>query len=192
MGGESALKSKEVSAMIRQGFIADSTLSFSPSRTFSSPPQSSTRPTPTHTQTQSLFEMMSEEQNRDTKISDERRRKMQDRVWKLLDEAAFGGGDVKLTVVGKDGFKVSMEVQKSVLADKSRFFAEKFRCDNGMSHSVEISDCDDVDVYVEAVVLMHCDDLKKRLRFMGEGVSKVLNLLKVFLLFFLYMFSEVN
>lgn len=125
---------------------------------------------------------MSEEQTRDSKFSsDDRRRKMQDRVWKLLEDAPFGGGggDVMLTVVSKDGFRVSMEVYKSVLASKSRFFAEKLRCGTGLSHSVEISDCDDVEVYVEAVVLMHCEDLKKRLRVMGEGVSKVLSLLKV-------------
>lgn len=174
--------------MIRHGFISDPTISsFSPSRTFSSPspPPSITRPSQTQPQTQSLFDMMSEDQNRDAKLSDEKRRKMQDRVKKLLEEASFSGGDVKLTVVGKEGLKVSMEVQKSVLADKSRFFAEKLRCycgsGNGMSHSVEISDCEDVDVYVEAVVLMHCVDLNQRLRLIGEGaVSRVLNLLKVF------------
>ncbi|XP_061361840.1 BTB/POZ domain-containing protein At5g60050 [Gastrolobium bilobum] len=194
MGRENALKSREVSAMIKQGFIADPTLttfSFSPSRTFSSPPfsPSSTRPSQTHshthtqtqTQTQTLFDMMSEEHTRESKFSDDKRRKMQDRVLKLLDEEPFrgGGGDVKLTVVSRDGFKVSMDVHKRVLADKSRFFAEKLRCESGLSHSVEISDCDDVEVYVEAVVLMHSEDLKRRLRLMGEGVSKVLSLLKV-------------
>jgi len=110
---------------------------------------------------------------------------MQDRVNKLLQEANFIGGDVRLTVVGKEGIRVSMDVKKSVLAEKSRFFEEKLRGSgngNGMVHSVEISDCDYVDVYVEAVVLMHCVDLKNRLRFMADaGVSKVLNLLKVFL-----------
>lgn len=179
MGGDNSLKSKEVSTMIKHGFISNPTFSsFSPSRTFSpSPPSSTTRPSQTH----SLFDMMSDDHNnRDAKHSDDNLRKMKDRITKLLQEAPFSGGDVKLTVVGKEGFKVSMEVKKSVLADKSRFFAEKLRCENGMSHSVEISDCDDVDVYVEAVVLMHCVDLKKRLRFMGQqGVSKLLNLLKV-------------
>ncbi|TKY67284.1 BTB/POZ domain-containing protein [Spatholobus suberectus] len=181
MGGESALKSREVSALIKQGFIPDPTFSFSPSRTFS-PPSPSTRPSHTHSQThphtQTLFDMMSEEH----KFSDDKRRKMQDRVARLLDEPALrggGGGDVRVAVVGRDGFRVSMEAHKSVLADKSRFFAERFRCDSGLSHSVEISDCDDVEVYVEAVVLMHCEDLKTRLRSMGEGVSKILSLLKV-------------
>ncbi|CAJ1979386.1 unnamed protein product [Sphenostylis stenocarpa] len=179
MGGDSGLKSREVSAMIKQGFIPDPTLSFSPSRTFS-PPPSSTRPSQTHSQThpntQTLFDMMSDEH----KFSDDKRRKAQDRLSKLLHEPALSaGGDVRLTVVGRDGLRVSMEVRKSVLADKSRFFAEKLQCDSAVSHSVEISDCDDVEVYVEAVVLMHCEDLKARLRSMGEGVPKILSLLKV-------------
>ncbi|KAI9081880.1 hypothetical protein K1719_036142 [Acacia pycnantha] len=206
MAGENALKSRDVSAMIKQGFISDPTLSFSPSRTiptvyspssspsktFSSPPppfpaspqsqtltQIQTRPG----QSQTLYEMMSEEQNRESKLPDDKRRKLQDRVSKLLDEAPFrdpnwgGPGDVRLTVVARDGFKASMDVHKSVLTEKSRFFAEKLRCDRGVSHSVEISDCDDVEVYVETVVLMYLEDLKRRL--MGEGVSKVLSLLKV-------------
>ncbi|AES88747.2 BTB/POZ domain plant protein [Medicago truncatula] len=169
--------------MLKHGFISDPTISsFSPSRTFPSPPPP---PPPlskpqSQSQSQSLFDMISSNQ---TPLSDDNRRKMQDRVNKLLQEAHFIGGDVKLTVVGKEGIRVSMDVKKSVLAEKSRFFAEKLRGSgngNGMVHSVEISDCDDVDVYVEAIVLMHCVDLKNRLRFMADaGVSKVLNLLKV-------------
>lgn len=206
MAAENALKSREVSAMIRQGFISDPTLTFSPSRsitrvyspssslskTLSSPPPPFSPSTQTHqgptrqsqSQSQTLYAMMSEEQSRESKFSDDKRRKLQDRVWKLLDEAPFGNpkseespGDVKLTVVSKDGFRVSVDVHKSVLASKSRFFAEKLHHDRGVSHSVEISDCDDVEIYVETVVLMYSDDLRKRL--MGEEVSKVLGLLKV-------------
>lgn len=62
--------------------------------------------------------------------------------------------------------------------------------DSKMFHSVEFTNYEDIDVYVEVVVLMHCDDLKKRLRFMGEGVSKILSLFKVFLLYYIY--SKVN
>ncbi|KAL5581147.1 hypothetical protein UlMin_013589 [Ulmus minor] len=205
MAAENALKSREVSAMIKQGFISDPTLSFSPSRSnprlyspLSSPSKSLASPPPLYSaspnsltqsltrsgQSQTLYEMMSDEQHRELKLSDEKRRKLHDRVSKLLDEAPFrnpnwGGssGDVKLTVVSRDGFRVSIDVHKSVLASKSRFFSDKLRCDRGVSHSVEISDCDDVEVYLETVVLMYYEDLKKRL--MGEKVSKVLGLLKV-------------
>ncbi|XWS74221.1 hypothetical protein CRYUN_Cryun02cG0197200 [Craigia yunnanensis] len=51
------------------------------------------------------------------------------------------------------------------------------KVERGVSHTVEISECDDVEVYVETLVLMYCDDLKKRL--IGENVNKVLALLKV-------------
>ncbi|PRQ33818.1 hypothetical protein RchiOBHm_Chr5g0061841 [Rosa chinensis] len=102
MAAENALKSKEVSAMIKQGFISDQTLSFSPSRptnsklhspnskTLSSPPfspaaaptQQLTRPS----QSQTLYEMMSDEQHRDSKHSD---RNLHQKVHKLLETAPF-------------------------------------------------------------------------------------------------------
>ncbi|KAI7984496.1 BTB/POZ domain-containing protein [Camellia lanceoleosa] len=193
-------KSKEVSTMIKQGFISDpflsppsrsllsppSRVSLSPSQILSPPPSFSfsdssapTRPT--------LYEMMSEEQTRESKQSIEARHKLRERVSMILETAPFrnpanwgGFGDVKLTIAGRDGFRVSMDVHRRVLADRSRFFAEKLSRRDGaaaVSHTVEICDCDDVDAYVEAVVLMYCDDLKRRL--MGEDVSKVLALLKV-------------
>jgi hypothetical protein len=216
---ENALKSREVSTMIKQGFISDHhTLSFSPSRPPPPPtitttqtfprvysPSSSPPPLMSHSQSQSqsqtLYDMMSEEQHRESRFSEEKRRKLHGRVSKLLDEsqtktmttfkdrngsAGIGigiGGDVRISVVGRDGFRVSMELQKSVLTEKSRFFAEKLRRDPGVAHSVEISDCDDVEVYVEALVLMYCDDFNLKKRLMGEDVSKVLALLKVQLLF---------
>ncbi|KAE9461173.1 hypothetical protein C3L33_06915, partial [Rhododendron williamsianum] len=115
------------------------------------------------------------------------------RVSRVLEAAPFrnpgnwgGFGDVKLSISGRDGFRVSMDVHRRVLADRSRFFAAKLlRRDGvggegggggGVLHSVEICDCDDVEVYVEAVVLMYCDDLRRKL--VGEEVSKVLGLLK--------------
>ncbi|KAL6967419.1 hypothetical protein U1Q18_033228 [Sarracenia purpurea var. burkii] len=195
-------KSKEVSAMIKQGFISDHFLhhqsrsqisvarvSLSPSRSLSPPPSfSSDSPTATRLTRQSptLLDMMSEEQTRESKQSVEARHKLQERVSKVLETAPFrnpgnwgGFGDVKLTIAGRDGFKVSMDVHRRVLADRSRFFAEKLRRNDGaaVSHSVEICDCDDVEVYVETLVLMYCDDLLRRL--IGEQVSKVLGLLKV-------------
>ena len=139
---------------------------------------------------------MSEEQHRESKLSDDRRHRLHLRVSKILDETqtratsfrdrngtdglgfGFGigsGGDVKVSVVGRDGFRVTMEMHKSVLEEKSRFFDEKI----GVAHYVEISDCDDVEVYVETLVLMYCDDFNLKKRLMGEDVSKILALLKV-------------
>ncbi|KAF6146846.1 hypothetical protein GIB67_018499 [Kingdonia uniflora] len=202
MASESFLRSKEVSTMIKQGFISPNssqTLSFSPSTTPnstlfsvsptqipspppSSPPsnklRSSPRPSPT------LFEMMSEEQQRESKQLDEKKRKLQDRVSRILAEAPFrdpnwggGDGDVKLCVVSKDGVRVLMNVHRRVLVERSGFFREKLGGDEMVSHSVEIWDCDDVEVYLETVVLMYFDDL--RVKLVNEEVGKVLGLLKV-------------
>ncbi|KAK4370394.1 hypothetical protein RND71_009869 [Anisodus tanguticus] len=117
--------------------------------------------------------MMSEEQTRESKHALESRH----RVSKVLADAPFPAvGDVRLTIAGRDGFKVSMDVHRRVLVGRSRFFADKIKR-SGSHHSVEILDCDDVEVYVETLVLMYCDDLRKRL--MGEDVTKVLGLLKI-------------
>ncbi|XVE59160.1 hypothetical protein DITRI_Ditri05aG0023200 [Diplodiscus trichospermus] len=193
------MASRDVSTMIKQGFISDPTLSlsFSPSRTTSSTTLSrlyspaSSPPPPTESsrssQDPTLFEMMSEEHLRDSKTMEESRKKTQTRVAKFLTELkissfnnwGLGSGDIRLTIVSRDGYKVSMDVHRRVLSEKSRFFAEKLsqRREKGISHTVEISECDDVEVYVETVVLMYCDDLKKRL--IGENVNKILALLKV-------------
>lgn len=196
----STLRSREVSTMIKQGFIPDQAHCFSPSRSTStaarsqlyspssSPPNSSpgttadqflTRPT--------LFEMMSQEQHHQDSSA-----QLRSKVSRILSNAPFNNniangnrwvpnnrsGDVRLTIVSRDGFRISMDVHRQVLSEKSRYFAERLRLEKG-SHSVEveISECDDVEVYVETVVLMYSDDLKRRLT--GENVSKVLGLLKV-------------
>ncbi|OMO67576.1 hypothetical protein CCACVL1_20435 [Corchorus capsularis] len=202
------MASREVSAMIKQGFISDPTisLSFSPSRTTptvtlsrlysptSSPPPPPPPPTTTatteltrSTQNPTLFEMMSEEHFRDAKSIDESRRKMNSKVSKSLTELkifsmnnlGLGSGDVRLTVVSRDGYRVSMDVHKRVLSEKSKYFAERLsqRREKGTSHTVEISEIDDLEVYVEIVVLMYSDDMKKRL--IGEDVNRILALLKV-------------
>lgn len=223
MAAEDGLRSREVSAMIKQGFIPSQALSFSPSRPVttnasslargpfhspsSSPSKTLSSPSPPHFSASAssssaepaqqvltrptLFEMMSQEQHRL-----ESSNALKSRLSKILSNApfvnsivansvesdgdlGFGTGDVRLTVVSRDGFSVSMDVHGRVLAEKSRYFAEKLRRDRGVSHSVdiEISECDDLEVYVETVVLMYSEDLKKRL--IGEGVDKVLGLLKV-------------
>ncbi|CAM8879160.1 unnamed protein product [Rhodiola kirilowii] len=194
---------KQVSAMLKQGFISDPTFTCSsPTKSPvvtvgggkfnhnshqvypTSPPGSSASPT--------LYEMMSDEQNREARGKEEARRRVSDRITRVLEAARFlkregrsggGGGEVKLSVVSREGFRVSMEVDMEVLVDQSQFFREKLGgggCGSGkaVSHTVEICDCDDVEVYVDVVVLMHCEeDLKTRL--LGEDVSKVLGLLKV-------------
>ncbi|XP_065869019.1 BTB/POZ domain-containing protein At5g60050 [Euphorbia lathyris] len=193
--------SREVSAMIKQGFISDPTLAYSPSRTSSTTvlsrvlgsPNSKTlySPPPHFTPNESnhppnrpghhptLFQMMSEEQS-----FEQNRHKSQSKISKLVKEiddlnnCGLGDGDVRITVIGKDGHKISCDVHRKVLAEKSGFFREKLReREKGIMHSVEISECDDVEVYLETLVLMYSDDLKKRL--MGEEVIKVLAFLKV-------------
>ncbi|KAH9621839.1 hypothetical protein KSS87_013153 [Heliosperma pusillum] len=180
-----ASSSKEVSTMIKQGFISNPSITCSPLHKISpcsisspsnsnhltlSPPPIISRPT--------LFEMMSEEQLRESKHScDTNRRRLHHKLNTSGLGVGLGVGDVKLTVSGRDGFKICMDVHRSVLADKSRFFAEKLSPDDGLTLSVEICDCDDVDVYVETLVLMYSHDLN--LKLMPLSVNKVLALLKV-------------
>ncbi|KAM7258004.1 hypothetical protein ACFE04_013745 [Oxalis oulophora] len=99
--------------------------------------------------------------------------------------------DVKLTLSSKDGISVSMSVHKQILVAHSRFFALKLSHGgkaNGAATTttttssllpciVEISDCDDVEVYIQTLRLMYSKDLRCRL--MREDVTKVLGILKV-------------
>ncbi|CAN1162061.1 BTB/POZ domain-containing protein At5g60050 [Linum perenne] len=176
--------SKEVSSMIRQGFISDQARVFgSPnSKTLLSPPPSTSNADAdadagVHHPT--LFQMMSEEQ-----ALEQFRHKSHSKVSNLLREfqglSGMGMGDVRVTVVGIQGHKISIDVHKRVLVDKSGFFREKLSGrEKGVMHSVEIiSEFDDVEIYLEALLLMYYShDLNKRL--LGQQVSKVLALLKV-------------
>ncbi|KAE8690185.1 BTB/POZ domain-containing protein [Hibiscus syriacus] len=93
--------------------------------------------------------------------------------------------DMKLTLSSKDGINVSMNVHRQIVVAHSRFFAVKLsdrwakQLKNGSTgpYMVEISDCDDVEAYIETLKLMYCEDLRKKL--MREDVSKVLGILKV-------------
>ncbi|KAK6142210.1 hypothetical protein DH2020_000007 [Rehmannia glutinosa] len=173
--------------MIKQGFISDPFLSPSRPNTLSPPPNFRAQTSPNQSPT--LFEMMSVEQAREPKPSSEAHRKLHERVSVVLSQAPFqissqwGMGDVRLTVAARAeagegetaSYRVSMDVHRRVLAARSRFFAEKLR--RSGTHSVEILECDDVAVYVEAVVLMYCDELKSKL--LGMEVPKILTLLKI-------------
>ncbi|EPS62176.1 hypothetical protein M569_12618 [Genlisea aurea] len=178
------LQHQSVSSMIKQGFIPDPVF-LNP---LSPPPNFRASPNPT------LFEMMAIEQARESaKPDSDGRKNLQDRISSALSRAPFrtaarwGIADVKLTLaaVGDDddddspeeGFRVSVDVHRRVLAARSRFFAERLR--RSGPHSVEILDCDDVAAYLEAIVLMylHPDELKTSL--LEWDVSKVLSLLKI-------------
>lgn len=96
-----------------------------------------------------------------------------------------GSSDIKLTLSSKDGISVSMNVHKQILVAHSRFFEVKLSDKlakyqwNGSAevYMVEITDCDDVEVYIETLRLMYCKYLRKEL--MRNGISKNLKILKV-------------
>lgn len=93
--------------------------------------------------------------------------------------------DVKLTLSSKDGISITMCVHRQILVAHSRFFAMKLSDrwskqqlpPSSSPYIVEISDCDDVEVYIETLMLMYCRDLRKKM--MRHDVSRVLGILKV-------------
>lgn len=92
---------------------------------------------------------------------------------------------LKLILVGKDWYRVIMNVYMKVLSERSRFFMEKMSCrrEKGVFYMVEIRECDDVDIYVDIVVLMYCDDFKKK---EDENVNEILVLFKVYVVILFY------
>ncbi|XP_077247413.1 BTB/POZ domain-containing protein At1g63850-like [Tasmannia lanceolata] len=114
---------------------------------------------------------------------------LQERVLEIMGGCSPGNqfnnlssSDVKLTLSSKDGLSVSMNVHRQILVAHSRFFATQIsdhwsKQQRSLPHLVEISDCDDVDIYMETLRLMYCKDLRRKL--MKEDVSKVLGILKV-------------
>lgn len=203
------LKSGDVSAMIRQGFLSSPTSPAARISPAASPPpashslSSSTTPPPplplpppttttAAATTTTLFDMIAEEERYrhlqtpalralPAPSGSQKRTRLQERVAAILAGGKYpdgGAGDVELTVSSGDGFRVSMTVHRSVLAAHSRFFAEKLAgAPAGAAHAVEICDCDDAEVYVEAVALMYCHQPRRKLT--GETISKILALLKV-------------
>ncbi|GAB2273878.1 hypothetical protein Dimus_008651 [Dionaea muscipula] len=123
---------------------------------------------------------------------------MQQRVAEILGSRSpgnllndSGSSDIRLTLTGNDGFSVTLNVHRQILVSLSRFFAGKLKQQEMSQHrdgggagagagavcTVEIAECDDVEVYVETLRLMYCKDLRKQL--MKEDVPKVLGILKV-------------
>ncbi|KAI4370087.1 hypothetical protein MLD38_018470 [Melastoma candidum] len=116
------------------------------------------------------------------------------RIRELLEERVEGfndeeTGDVRLHLKSKDGgVIVGVSVHREVLVRRSRFFAQRLGSNGHLGNSrrgmangggtvVEIEDCEDVEVYLETVRLMYCEDIRRRL--MRDAVSRVLDILKV-------------
>lgn len=84
--------------------------------------------------------------------------------------------DLKVVLSGKENISVRINVHKNILAEHSSFFAEKLAKQSPVI-CIEIGDCEDVEIYVEAIGLMYCKEIKQRL--IKLSVAHVLRMLKV-------------
>ncbi|KAH7280301.1 hypothetical protein KP509_37G060600 [Ceratopteris richardii] len=96
----------------------------------------------------------------------------------------IASADVKLTLTSgsKDGPSVTIHVHQQTLVEKSGYFAAKLsEISIKESHSttcdIHISDCEDVEAYIDTLSLMYCTNLTRKL--MKESISRVLSILKV-------------
>ncbi|EEF40079.1 BTB/POZ domain-containing protein At3g50780 [Ricinus communis] len=88
-----------------------------------------------------------------------------------------GTSDMKVVLLGKQGFCVKLSVHRNVLVGNSSFFADKLSKEESNISCLEIDDCEDVEIYVETMGLMYCKDMKQRL--IKQSVSRVLRIIKV-------------
>lgn len=88
-----------------------------------------------------------------------------------------GTSDMKVMLFGKHGFSVKLNVHKDVLVGNSSYFAERLAEQESDVPSLQILDCEDVEIYVETVGLMYSKDMKQRL--LKQSVQRVLRILKV-------------
>ncbi|KDP31825.1 hypothetical protein JCGZ_12286 [Jatropha curcas] len=88
-----------------------------------------------------------------------------------------GTSDMKVVLLGKQGFCVKLSVHKNVLVENSSFFADKLSEEESNLSCLEIDDCEDIEIYVETVGLMYCKDMKQRL--IKQSVSRVLRIIKI-------------
>ncbi|XP_020583472.1 BTB/POZ domain-containing protein At3g50780 [Phalaenopsis equestris] len=84
--------------------------------------------------------------------------------------------DLKVILYGKENIAVRMNVHRNILSEHSSFFAEKLAKQSPVI-CIEIGDCEDVEIYVEAIGLMYCKEIKQRL--IKLSVAHVLRMLKV-------------
>ncbi|GAV68270.1 hypothetical protein CFOL_v3_11773 [Cephalotus follicularis] len=85
--------------------------------------------------------------------------------------------DMKVVLLGKQGFCVKLSVHKNVLVENSFYFAEKLSETEASLTCLEIDYSEDVEIYVETVGLMYCKDMKQRL--IKQSVLRVLRILKI-------------
>ncbi|KAF3637644.1 BTB/POZ domain-containing protein [Capsicum annuum] len=87
-----------------------------------------------------------------------------------------GTSDLRVILLGKQGFTVKLNVHKNILVENSKFFANKISEQQPVFPCIEIDDCEDVEIYVETIGLMYCKELKQRL--IKQSVSRVLRIIK--------------
>jgi len=95
--------------------------------------------------------------------------------------------DLKLTLNNREGYSVTVNVHRHILVSNSRFFAAKLsdrwskqQRTGTNPNLIEITDIDDVEIYLETLRLMYCEDVKRSL--MKENVGRILAILKVCML----------
>ncbi|CAM6062358.1 unnamed protein product [Sphagnum tenellum] len=145
-----------------------------------------------------LFEMMSHEQQQEPKllqntISLSQQLTFQEKMKTILAGSSPGNqfndastSDLQLTLNNREGYSMTVNVHRHVLVTHSRFFAAKLserwskqqqqqRLLN--SNLIEITDVEDVEIYLVTLRLMYCQDVKRSL--MKENVPRVLDILKL-------------
>ncbi|GJX78363.1 BTB/POZ domain-containing protein [Tanacetum coccineum] len=65
-----------------------------------------------------------------------------------------GTGDLRVVLLGRQGFIVKLSVHKSVVKENSTFFAEKLLAQHPIFHCIEVDDCEDVETYDSRVQLI--------------------------------------
>ncbi|XP_015066678.1 BTB/POZ domain-containing protein At3g50780 [Solanum pennellii] len=88
-----------------------------------------------------------------------------------------GTSDLRVILLGKQGFTVKLNVHKNILVANSSFFANKISVQQPVFPCIEIDDCEDVEICVETIGLMYCKEMKQRL--IKQSVSRVLRIIKV-------------
>ncbi|KAK4712282.1 hypothetical protein R3W88_006795 [Solanum pinnatisectum] len=88
-----------------------------------------------------------------------------------------GTSDLRVILLGKQGFTVKLNVHKNILVENSSFFANKISVQQPVFPCIEIDDCEDVEICVETIGLMYCKEMKQRL--IKQSVSRVLRIIKV-------------